>query len=245
MAPGSEVGIVLNLMPVTPATPSSADRDAARRLDGTFNRWFLDPLFLGHYPEDVIRDRFRRGHLEQPDLPWVEPGDLEAISGPLDFLGINYYSRAVVRADEAGEPVGVAMVPEEERTTMGWEVFPQGLHDLLLRVHRDYRPASILITENGAAFPDVVDGTGKVADPRRIAFLRDHLAAAHRALGDGVPMRGFFAWTLLDNFEWAHGYTQRFGLYRVDPVTGQRIPKESALWFRDVVTTGEVRDETT
>jgi beta-glucosidase len=242
-APGAEVGIVLNLVPVQPASPDPADIEAARRLDGSFNRWYLDPLFLGSYPEDAIGDRIRRGHLEGADLPFVHSGDLGAVSAPLDFLGLNYYTRIVVKAGEGGEPVAVPVAPEGDLTEMGWEVHPRGLHDLLLRIQRDYAPPAVYITENGAAFPDPPPVEGRVADARRVAYLRGHLDAAHRALADGVPLRGYFVWSLLDNFEWAHGYTKRFGLYRVDSSTRQRIPKDSAFWYRDVVAANGVHDE--
>ena len=243
-AAGAQVGIVLNLTPVVPATPTEADRDAARQADGMLNRWYLDPLFRGRYPEDAVADRARQGHLDGPQMPFVKPGDLAEITTPLDFLGVNYYSRAVVRAGDDGQPVGVQVVPTGQLTDMGWEVHPQGLHDLLVRVDRDYAPAKIFITENGAAYADGPDATGQVHDARRIEFLRGHLQAAQRALGDGVPVVGYFTWSLLDNFEWAHGYTKRFGLYWVDFVTQQRIPKHSAYWYRDVVASGVVDDAT-
>jgi beta-glucosidase len=212
-----------------------ADREAAREADGMLNRWYLDPLFRGTYPEDAVADRVRRGHLDRAQLPFVQPGDLAEIATPFDFLGVNYYSRGIVRAGEDGAPVGVQVVPAEQLTDMGWEVHPQGLHDLLVRLDREYAPARIYITESGAAYADGPDATGRVHDARRVEFLRGHLQAAMRALGDGVPLCGFFTWSLLDNFEWAHGYTKRFGLYWVDFVTQQRIPKDSALWYRDVV----------
>jgi beta-glucosidase len=241
-APRAGVGIVLNLVPVQPASPEPADIEAARRLDGSFNRWYLDPLFLGRYPEDAIADRVRRGHLAAPELPFLRAGDLRAASTPLDFLGLNYYTRVVVKAGANGEPEAVRMVPEDELTDMGWEIHPPGLHDLLSRVHRDYAPPALYVTENGTALPDGPEEAGRVADPRRVAFLRGHLEAAHRALADGVPLRGYFVWSLLDNFEWAHGYTKRFGLYRVDFSTRRRIPKDSAFWYRDVATANEVDD---
>jgi beta-glucosidase len=241
--PGSEVGIVLNLMPVMPASPDPADRDAARRLDGTFNRWFLDPLFGRGYPADVIGDRVRRGELAGPNLPFVAAGDMDDIAAPLDFLGVNYYSRAVVRAGAGGEPAGVSMAPREELTDMGWEVYPDGLTELLIRVHRDYRPARLYITENGAAYGDGPDATGRIADARRVAFHQGHLVAAHRAIAAGAPLHGYFAWSLLDNFEWADGYTRRFGLYWVDFATQERRPKDSAFWYRDVATANAVPDE--
>ena len=241
-APGSEVGITLNLTPGVPASESDADRLAAQRFDGMFNRWFLDPLFRGSYPADTVADRVRRGHLVDTDLPFVQDGDLEAIATPMDFLGINYYSRVIVRADAEGDPVAVPLHPQTKRTEMGWEIFPHGLHELLVRIWREYRPPKIYITENGAAFADQVDPGGRVPDARRIEFLRGHFTAAHRALADGVPLHGYFVWSLLDNFEWAHGYAKRFGLYWVDFATQQRIAKESAFWYREVAAASAVDD---
>jgi len=240
-APGAEAGIVLNLTPARPATMSAEDVDAARRCDGLLNRWFLDPLFRGRYPADVVADRIRRGHLAGPELPFVQPGDMAAIAVPLDFLGVNYYSRVTVRAGDDGEPVPVRTVPESELTDMGWEVQPEGLYDLLHRIDREYGPATIHITENGAAYADGPDATGQVADERRVEFLRGHLRSAQRARADGVPIAGYFAWSLLDNFEWAHGYAKRFGLFWVDFATQERIPKESAHWYRDVVAAGSLQ----
>jgi beta-glucosidase len=241
-APGAEVGIVLNLVPVWPLRTDEADREAARRFDGLFNRWYLDPLFRGRYPADVGEGRMHRGHLDGRDLPLVVEGDLDAISTRLDFLGVNYYSRVVIRAGADGEPVPVAMVPKEELTDMGWEVYPKGLHELLLRIHGEYGPKNIYITENGAAFPDDAQTDGRIHDRRRINYLRAHVTAAHRAIADGVPLRGYFVWSLIDNFEWAHGYTKRFGLYRVDYSTQRRIARDSSFWYHDVVTTNAVDD---
>jgi beta-glucosidase len=237
-APGAEVGIVQILSPVEPASPSEADRDAARQLDGSFNRWFLDPVFRGRYPADAIADRVRRGHLAGASLPFVGDGDLRAIAAPIDFLGINYYSRSVVRSGADGTPVPVAVAPPEALTEMGWEVHPQGLHDVLLRITREYRPARIYVTENGAAFADRADDAGRIGDPRRVAYLAGHLEAARRAIREGVPLAGYFVWSLMDNFEWAHGYTKRFGLFSVDPASRERRPKDSAHWFRHVVAAG-------
>jgi beta-glucosidase len=239
-SPASEVGIVLNLVPVWPASPEAADSEAARRFDGFFNRWYLDPIFRGKYPEDAIEDRIRRGHTETLDLPFVEPGDMEAIAAAIDFLGVNYYSRVVVRAGEKGEPVAFPVVPEDELTDMHWEVFPEGLYDLLIHLKNEYSPVKIFITENGAAYADGPDARGRIADSRRIDYLRSHLMSAHRAIKEGVPLEGYFIWSLLDNFEWAHGYTKRFGLYWVDFETQQRIPKDSAFWYRDVITVNAV-----
>ena len=241
-SPGSEVGIVQIHSPVTPATSSEADRDAERRFDGAFNRWYLDPVFRGEYPSDAVADRVRRGHLASPELPFVRDGDMRAIATPIDFLGLNYYSRTVVRADAAGEPVSVPRGTDRERTDMGWEVYPQGLHDALLRVTRDYAPRKLYVTENGAAYTDPSDATGRIADSRRIEYLHLHLESARRAIADGVPLCGYFAWSMLDNFEWSHGYAKRFGLFDVDFNTQRRRPRDSAHWFRLVVAARAVND---
>ena len=160
---------------------------------------------------------------------------MDRIRQPLDYLGVNYYGRVVVRATEHGRPEAVPVVPENELTDMGWEVFPQGLTPLLERLVSDYDPTRLYITENGVAYSDGPDREGRIRDVRRIEFLRDHIAAAHEAIGRGVPLRGYFAWSLLDNFEWAHGYKMRFGLYWVDYDTLERSAKDSAGWYRDVI----------
>lgn len=238
--PNADVGIVLNIVPAYPASEDVKDHEAARRFDGSFNRWYLDPVFRGHYPEDAVADRVRRGHLKGPNLPFVQAGDLEAISTPLDFLGVNYYTRAVVRSDADGEPVAVPAVPEERLTDMGWEVFPQGFTEALVRIAREYEPPTIYVTENGAAYADGPDSTGRIDDVRRVDYLRGHLLEARRAIDHGVPLGGYFVWSLLDNFEWAHGYAKRFGLYWVDFDTQRRIPKDSAFWYREVTAAGAV-----
>jgi len=243
-SPDAAVGIVLNLVPGEPASPSEADREETRRFDGSFNRWYLDPLFRGRYPEDAVADRVKQGHLLPGPLPFLERGDLAAISAPIDFLGVNYYTRAVLRSEavpeSANAPRTVPRVPREERTEMGWEVHPRGLHDLLLRVQRDYQPGRVYITENGAAFADRPDAAGWVDDPRRVAFLRGHLAACARAIADGVPLAGYFHWSLLDNFEWAYGYSKRFGLVWVDYETQARTPKASFSAYREIISSNAV-----
>ncbi len=161
-APGAEVGIALNLCPAFPASPRDADRDAARWFDGFFNRWYLDPIFRGCYPADAMADRIARGHVQGPVPPFVRAGDLEAIAAPLDFLGVNYYSRAVMRSDPSGVPQQVGAVDASELTDMGWEVFPQGLHELLVRIAREYAPPKVYITENGAAYADAPDAARRV-----------------------------------------------------------------------------------
>ncbi|HPF35775.1 MAG TPA: GH1 family beta-glucosidase [Candidatus Krumholzibacteria bacterium] len=232
--PAARVGIVQIHCPAHAATDSEADREAARWFDGFFNRWYLDPVLRGAYPEDHVADRVALGHLPGLELPFVQDGDLAAMSAPLDFLGINYYSRNVMRAGADGRPEQVQQVPAEELTQMGWEVYPDGLRESLLRVHRDYAPAELYVTEFGAAFDDPLGAGGRIADARRVDYLLRHLTAAHEAIAAGVPLRGCFVWSLLDNWEWALGFAKRFGLYAVDPATLRRTPKDSAYWYREV-----------
>jgi beta-glucosidase len=241
---GAAVGIVLNLTPSSPASERPEDQDASRWFDGFFNRWYLDPLFRAEYPEDAVDDRIVAGHLSSRTLPFVQPGDMEAIAAPLDFLGVNYYSRVVMRAGDSRRPEAVQMVPDYDLTDMGWEVYPEGLTALLQRIHRDYGPKVLYVTENGAAYADGPDDGDRIADTRRIDFLRGHIQACHRAIEAGVPLRGYFVWSLMDNFEWAHGYEKRFGLCWVDFETQRRIPKDSAIWYHGVVTANAVDGET-
>ena len=240
--PAAEVGIVHNYCPAYPVTESEGDKNAARWFDGFFNRWYLDPIFRGCYPEDAVNDRIEAGHLAGPDLPFVKPGDMGAIAAPLDFLGLNYYSRNLMQAGPDGKPIAAKAAPPAELTDMGWEVYPEGLYDSLLRVHRDYAPAKIYIAENGAAYDYPVDEEGRIADPKRVTYLHEHLLAAQRAIGEGVPLEGYFHWSLMDNFEWGYGFTKRFGLFGVDFETQERIPKDSAYWYRDVLAANGVDD---
>ena len=223
-APDSSHGIVLNLNPAYPATDSEEDLAAARRFDGFFNRWYLDPLFAGSYPQDAW-DGYEK------DVPEVRPGDLESISTPLDFLGVNYYSRALVTDGEGEWPRVGWSAPREKVTQMGWEVYPRALRELLVRLKRDYPVPDVYITENGAAYPDTLS-SGTVYDQERIDYLEGHIAAVEVAVAEGVPVKGYFAWSLMDNFEWAHGYDKRFGLIHVDYETQVRTLKESARWYR-------------
>lgn len=241
MGPGTTVGITLNLFPCRPASDSAADADAATRVDGYHNRWFLDPVFRGEYPKDlagIFSGTTRNDH--------IQPGDLQRISTPVDFLGVNYYTRhtAANRADPplAGDRPypgvlrAVQRPPAEiPRTMKGWTIEPDGLTELLARIRADYGEIPLYITENGAAFADYVDPDGNVKDPERIDYLERHLEAAHSALADGADLRGYFCWSLMDNFEWADGYSQRFGLVWVDYKRQERIPKQSAAWYSDVV----------
>jgi beta-glucosidase len=225
--PNSVVGITQVSLPAYPATSSEADQAATRRFDGFINRWYWEPPLLGRYPADVLE---RLG----PLAPRVEPGDLERLSPPIDFFGHNSYSRAVVRDDPESALLGAAQVnTHNPKTAMGWEIYPDHLYDALLRITRDYGAPDIYITENGAAFSDaVVDG--EVVDPERIDYLRTHLAACHRALQAGVKLRGYFCWSLLDNFEWTFGYGKRFGLIYTDYPTQRRIVKASGRFFGEV-----------
>lgn len=232
----AQVGIVLNLSSVHPASDKPEDRAASQRAEGFHNRWFLDPLFTGSYPVDMWE---WYGAL----VPEVRPGDMACISRRLDFLGVNYYTRGVVQSNPKGGllQLGNVRVETGEHTEMGWEVYPQGLYELLVKVQQDYNPPALFITENGAAFADEVTPEGKVQDERRIDYLHGHLLHAHRAVQEGVPLKGYFAWSLMDNFEWAHGYTKRFGLIYVDFPTQRRIVKDSGWWYRRVIAENGVK----
>ncbi len=229
----ARVGITLNLLPAHPATDSAEDRAAAGAADGFSNRQYLDPIYKGSYPSDLT------AQFGADAFP-VQPGDMELIGAPLDFLGVNYYMRGVVKADPTGRnPAGEHVrVEGAERTAMDWEVYPDGLRELLERVHRDYAPAVLYVTENGAAYDDVVTPDGHVHDEGRRAYLESHLAACARARAAGVPLRGYFVWSLLDNFEWAEGYSKRFGIVYVDYAAQERIVKDSGTWYAERIVAG-------
>lgn len=218
----SDLGIVLNLTPAYAASDSEADQHEATMNDGRTNRWFLDPILRGEYPQDVWE-----AYEEEGVLPTVLPGDLAVASQPIDFMGINYYTRSFVSVDDKKLPEGT------EFTDMGWEVFPQGLSDLLIRLNNEYKLPDIYITENGAAYPDQMAEDGHVHDTGRINYLNSHFKAAHASIEAGVPLKGYFVWSLMDNFEWAFGYSKRFGVVYVDYETQKRTLKDSALWYRD------------
>lgn len=222
----SRVGITLNLSPASPASASPDDAAAARRMDGFLDRWYLDPLFGHGYPRDVLElygPLFDRGR------------EMDGYDGALDFLGVNYYTRRVVRAGPDAPLFFGRVIPEDaELTAMGWEVHPTSFREILVRVQRDYAPREILVTENGAAYDDVVRD-GAIDDRGRVSFLARHVAAAADALDAGVPLAGYFVWTLMDNFEWAFGTSKRFGLAYTDYATQRRIVKTSGRWYHDLI----------
>ncbi|MDP1899255.1 MAG: GH1 family beta-glucosidase [Rubrivivax sp.] len=223
---GAQVGITLSLHPIVPASGSAADAAAALRHDGSRNRWFLDPLHGRGYPADVLA-------LLGTNPPTVVPGDLDTIATATDFLGVNYYFPEVVADAPGAGDIATRVVerPGVERTAFGWEVSPQGLVTLLQRIHRDYAPPRLYITENGSTFDDVVQPDGSIRDLQRCSYLARHIEACREAVASGVPLKGYFAWSLLDNFEWAEGYLRRFGITHVDYATQQRTLKASGQWY--------------
>ncbi len=229
----AQVGIALNFTAPVPASNSPADRDAARHFDGYFNRWFLDPLYNRGYPADMVADYTSAGRL--PDgMAFVRPGDLAVIAEPTDFFAFNYYTRELIAAGPRPWEFRPLRI-DAPRTEMGWELYPEGLYTLLLRLHSHYGIDNIYITENGVSYVDPVDPEGRVHDQRRIDYLREHLTACHRAIQAGVDLKGYFQWSLMDNFEWAFGYKQFFGIVHVNYETQQRTPKDSFFWYRDVI----------
>jgi beta-glucosidase len=232
----AKVGITLNFEDAVPASASQADYRAAQNWEGHFFRWFIDPVYGRRYPADMVALYESRGYLPN-GLDFVQEGDMETIAAPTDFLGVNYYTRKVIRDEETADnlPQTVFPGPDDEHTDMGWEVYPEGLYNVLNRIYFEYKIPRIYITENGCSYMDGPDGDGRIADQRRIDYLEGHLDAVHRAIQNGVPVAGYMQWSLMDNFEWAHGYKQRFGMVYVDYESQQRLPKDSAHWYRDVI----------
>jgi beta-glucosidase len=224
-----------------PASDSAADAAAVVRLDAMNNRIFLDPVYLGEY-SPAVRELFAPLGLDA----LVEAGDLALIAQPVDFMGMNHYQRVEAWADEDGSYLRVAERPAQPATTsFGWSVIPESLNAVLRRVSEEYTSLPIYITENGASFHDYVDPNGQVNDPDRVAYFAGYLAAAGRAIAEGVDLRGYYAWSFLDNFEWAEGYSKRFGLVYVDYRTQTRIPKSSAHWYAQQITRHRSTAETT
>ncbi|MEU3990324.1 GH1 family beta-glucosidase [Streptomyces platensis] len=228
-APDARVGLVNNLSTVEPATGSAADAAAARRMDGHTNRWWLDPVHGRGFPDDMR---------EVYGVPLPErAGDAETLAQPLDWLGLNYYFPAVVAADPDGPPPFARPVrrPQVPRTGMDWEIDADGIETLLLRLTHEYGARTLHVTENGSAYPDVVRPDGTVADPERTDYLHRHVAACARAARKGAPLAGYFAWSLMDNFEWAYGYDKRFGLFHVDRATQVRTLKDSGRHYAGLI----------
>ncbi|MFC9153831.1 GH1 family beta-glucosidase [Streptomyces bauhiniae] len=230
-APGAEVGIVTNLSTVHAATDRPEDLAAAHRQDGHVNRWWLDPVHGRGFPADMVE-------VYGVELP-QKPGDLETIAAPLDWLGLNYYMPAHV-ADDPNGPAPYARSVRREgvpRTGMDWEIDASGIETLLLRLTEEYGARRIYVTENGSSFPDRVGPDGTVDDPERRAYLESHLAACASAAAKGAPLAGYFAWSLMDNFEWAYGYDKRFGLFHVDYATQARTIKASGRRYAEIIDT--------
>ncbi len=221
------LGIVLNHSSATPASKDPADLALASKLYAGFVRWYMDPLFLGHYPQDP-------GLTIYPD---VHAGDMELIAAPMDFLGVNYYTRFWASASATPTPAPMQL----GATDMGWEIYPDGLCELLTGLNAEYRLPPIYITENGMAETDRLEddarGGQRVHDPRRVDFVRRHLEALAQARDAGVDIRGYFYWSLMDNYEWDSGYSKRFGMVHVDYETQRRTPKTSAYWYRELIRT--------
>jgi len=234
-SPNAEVGIVLDLGPQVPASSSTADRDVARYFDGTYNRWYLDPISGRGYPADIVQSY-------QRELDYIQSGDMDAIAAPIDFLGVNFYNRGIHRNLGAADNLPETVRHTGELTEMGWEVHPESLYDLLGRLHFEYRFPAIYITENGAAYPDQLSDDDHVHDADRISYLQRHFQSAARAIAAGVPVKGYFVWSLMDNFEWSFGNSMRFGLVYTDYETQERMLKDSALWYRRVIEVNSVEE---
>ena len=234
----AKIGIVIDLAHAEPASESEADRAAARRLHDLNYRWFGDPIFKGEYPAEVLT-------MLGKAAPDIQPGDMKIISAPLDFLGLNYYTRSLVTDDQNAADIsktGRLLPKDSEYTSMPWEVYPDGLRRLLVQANDDYHPKEIYVTENGCSMLDVVDADGAVHDPRRVNYLRTHFKAMQEAIQQGVPLKGYFLWSLLDNFEWSNGYTKRFGIVYMDYPTQRRIPKDSYAYYQGVIRANSVSD---
>ena len=229
----AKVGITLNLNTAIPASDSEYDKKECAFYDAQFNRLYLDPLYKKKYPELLFKRLLEKEAIEQSDLNFIKDGDLKKISTPTDFLGVNYYSRAVIRDESVDEALNekhkVTMGP---KTDFGWEVYPRGIYDLLKRLQDEYNVNEIMITENGCSYGDGPNENKKVNDVKRVEYHRSHIEQILIAVDEGIPCTGYFAWSLMDNFEWAEGYSQRFGLIWVDFDTLERIPKESYYWYQ-------------
>ncbi|MCP4421880.1 MAG: beta-glucosidase [Chloroflexi bacterium] len=235
-APQAEVGIAPNYEPAYPLTDSEEAVEAVRIWDGYYIRWFNDPLFGRGYPADMVGYYEKQGYLPN-GLGFVHDEDMETIATPIDFIGVNNYTRQVLNGKISLDEYQTAVSPNPNAsyTEMNWEVYPNGLYDILTRLHVDYQAPKIYITENGCSYSDEPDENGRIADNRRIDYLSSYLTGVNRAIDEGAPVAGYFIWSLMDNFEWSLGYSQRFGIVYVDYKTQKRYPKDSAFWYRDVI----------
>jgi beta-glucosidase len=236
-SPDAEVGITLNINWKVPASKSAMDMEAARHDDGKWFRWYADPVYGRGYPSDMV-EYFKKMNALPEGLDFVGEKDMETIAAPTDFIGLNYYNRNLARVNSPeNDPQLVFPKPKtpENWTEMDWENYPEGLTGVLGRVYFNYQPFKIYITENGASYSTGPDEKGNVPDELRTNYLRTHFAAAHRAIQAGVPLAGYFVWSLLDNFEWSFGYSQRFGIIWVDYETQKRTLKDSAKWYKGVI----------
>lgn len=230
--PDAQVGIVLNMSPVHNDPDAPVSDDVVRHVDGEALRWFADPVYCKGYPQDMLEDYVRMGVLQSKEPEFIQPGDLELIAQETDLIGLNYYTRNVVSSDAALLQKKRAAM---EKTDIDWEVYPQGLYEFIERIDRDYHPKQIMVAENGASYGDGPDQTGRVRDQKRINYLQSHIQAVWQAIQDSMPVTAYLQWSLLDNFEWAKGYSQRFGIIYVDFETQQRYIKDSAYWYSDVI----------
>ncbi len=232
----AQVGITLNLNTAIPASPSEYDKKACDFFDNMFNRLFLEPLYNQRYPTELFDALKKRKNITDSDLDCIKQKDFEIISGKTDFLGVNYYSRGVIRNEEISArknlPKTVEMGPN---TDFGWEVYPKGIYDLLVKLKTKYNVKTIFITENGCSYSDSPNEENKIHDKRRIDYHHHHLIEIQKAINDGVDCKGYFAWSLMDNFEWAQGFSQRFGLIWVDFNSLERIPKDSYYWYKNFI----------
>ncbi|RNA66650.1 GH1 family beta-glucosidase [Alteribacter keqinensis] len=234
------IGITLNLSPAYAATDSENDKLAQNNADGYVNRWFLDPIFKGAYPVDMMNLFSKHVH----DFDFIQSGDLDAISVECDFFGINYYNRALVKFAGNENLLYISAHSEYKKTGMGWDVSPQEFKELIYRLRKEYTDLPIFITENGAAYDDVLESDGSVHDGERVAYVEAHLKMVHELCEEGMNIAGYFLWSLFDNFEWAFGYEKRFGIFYVDFETQVRYWKDSAKRYKEIVETRSLTEKT-
>lgn len=231
--PDSQVGIVLNMSPVHNDPVAPVSEDTVRQMDGENIRWFADPVYGRGYPKDMLEDYVRMGVLNSTEPEFIHSGDMELIAQETDLLGINYYTRTITSANDTESKHNP--LEHAQQTEMGWEVYPQGLYELLERMDREYHPKQLMVTENGASYSDGPDENGKVHDQKRIEYLQSHLQVVWDAIQAGIPVTAYLQWSLMDNFEWARGYSQRFGIVYVDFKTQHRYIKDSARWYSEFI----------